>query len=95
MRITFSARHFDATDKLQTFAENEISRLKKHFDGVLHGEVVVEENGNLKQVEIRITMLGKTLPAKVEGNDFYKMIPKAVDKIEAQIKTTKSKAFGR
>lgn len=95
MKITFSARHFEASEKLQAFTTDEIRRLKKYFDGVLHADVVLEENGALKQVELRINMLGRLLPAKVEGSDFYKLIPKAVDKIETQVKTTKAKAFGR
>jgi putative sigma-54 modulation protein len=95
MKITFSARHFEASEKLQTFTAEEIRRLKKYFDGVLNVEVVLEENHTLKVAEIRVNMLGKLLPAKVEGTDFYKIIPTAVDKIEKQIRSTKSKAFGR
>jgi putative sigma-54 modulation protein len=95
MKITFSARHFEASEKLKDFATTELSRLKKYFDGVLLGEVVLEEQGGIKRAEIRIKMLGKTLPAKTEGEDFYKIIPKAIDKLEAQIKSTKSKAFSR
>ena len=96
MKITVSARHFEATEKLKEFALAEIFRLKKYFDGVLNGEVILEENGhNNHQAEIRISMLGHTLTSKVEGTDFYKMIPKAVDKIETQLKSTKAKATQR
>lgn len=95
MKITFSARHFEASSELKNFTTEQIRQLKKYYDGVLHGEVVLEENGHSKLVEVRITMLGKTLPAKVEGNDFLKLVPKAVEKIEAQIKSTKAKATER
>jgi len=95
VKITFSARHFEASDKLQQFAKDELAALKKYFDGVLHGEVVLEEHAAKKEVEIRITMLGKVLTSKVDGDDFYKIIPKAITKLEAQIKSTKSKASGR
>jgi len=93
LKITFSARHFEATDKLREFATEEIKSLKKYFDGVLNAEVVLE--GTQKEVEIRISMLGKVLTAKVQGDDFYKIIPKAVEKLEAQIKSTKSKIQNR
>jgi putative sigma-54 modulation protein len=95
MKITFSARHFEASANLQEFATGEIRRLKKYFDGILHAEVVLEEHSTNKLVEIRVNMLGKTLTSKIEDSDFYKIIPKAVDKLEKQIKTTKSKVMSR
>ena len=95
MKITFSARHFEASEKLQQFTTDQIRVLKKYFDGVLNAEVVLDEHGTLKEVEIRVTMLGKVLNAKTSGEDFYKVIPKAVEKIEVQVKSTKEKALGR
>lgn len=95
MNITFSARHFDASDKLKDFATAEIKRLKKYYDNVMNIDVVLEESASNKSVEIRVSILGKVLTAKMEDNDFYKIIPKAVDKLETQIKTAKAKAYGR
>ena len=95
MKITITARHFDASEKLQAFVNDEIRELKKYFDGVLHAEVVLDEHAALKEVEIRINMLGKVLTSKVEGDDFYKIVPKVIDKLETQIKTAKAKAFQR
>ena len=95
MKITFSARHFEATEKLRQFASDEIRVLKKYFDGVLNAEVILDEHATQKEAEIRVTMLGKTLTAKVAGDDFYKIIPKAVEKVEVQVKSTKAKALGR
>ncbi|MBM3326641.1 MAG: ribosome-associated translation inhibitor RaiA [Calditrichaeota bacterium] len=93
MKVTFSARHFDATEKLRLFATKEIERLKRYFDGNLNADVILEENGNVKSVELRLTMLGKLLPSRVEGADFYKLIPQAVDKLEKQVKSTKEKVY--
>ncbi len=93
MKVTFSARHFEASEKLQEFAKNEIHRLKRYFDGTLTGTVILEKNDNLKIVELRLNALGKLLPARMEGSDFYKIIPKAVDKLERQLKSTKSKVY--
>ena len=95
MKVTFSARHFDASDKLQEFAKGELMRLKKYFEGTLYGEVILEESGSLKVVDMRLNALGKLLPARVEGTDFYKIIPKAVEKIEKQLKAAKSKTYRR
>ena len=95
MKITFSARHFEASDKLKDFATEEIRRLKKYFDNVMNVDVVLVESGTNKSVEIRVKMLGKILTSKIEDADFYKMIPKVIDKLEAQMRTAKAKAAGR
>ena len=95
MKITFAARHFTASDKLQAFATRELEHLQRYFNGDLAGDIILEESGSLKTVEMRINMLGKLLPVRVEGNDFYKIIPKAVDKLEKQLKAQKSKKYNR
>lgn len=91
MKITFSARHFEPSEKLQKFAQDELSTLEKYFSGDLTGEIMLNQNGNLKEVEMRIHALGKVLPSKVDGDDFYKIIPAAVTKLEKQLKAEKSK----
>jgi len=95
MKITFSARHFDATHKLQKFAKAELMRINKFSDKAPTAEAILEENGNLKVADMRINAYGKTLFAKMEGDDFYKIIPKAVDKLEKQLKAAKSKVYSR
>ena len=91
MKITFAARHFEATDKLQSFAMQELERLSRYFNGDLSGEIILEENGGLKVTEMRLNMVGKVLPVKIEGDDFYKTVPRAVDKLEKQLKAQKAK----
>ena len=95
MKINFSARHFEATDQLREFVTSEIDHLSRFFEGRLSCDVILEENGNIKAAEIRLNMLGKVLPVRVEGNDFYKLIPKGVVKLEKQMLAQKSKITKR
>jgi len=95
MKVTFSARHFEPTKKLQDFATEEISKLEKYLTGRYSSEIVLQENENLKAVDIRLNALGRMFQASVEENDFYKIIPKAVDKLEKQLKVHKSKVQNR
>ncbi|NQT35427.1 ribosome-associated translation inhibitor RaiA [bacterium] len=95
MKTTLSARRFTPTEKLQNFAKKEINKLKKHFGDDITSEIILEENGNLKVVDIRLNALGKTFKTRVEDDDFYKIIPKAVNKLEKQLKSRKSKVFNR
>jgi len=95
MKVTFSARHFEASEKLKDFTTEEIKRLKKYHDNVLNVDVVLEESGALKTVEIRVKIQGKFLTSKAENSDFYKIIPKVVDKLEIQMRSAKDKANNR
>jgi ribosomal subunit interface protein len=95
MKIKFSARHFEATDQLREFVTSEIEHLSRFFEGRLSCDVVLEENGNNRAAEIRLNMLGKVLPVRVEGTDFYKLIPKGIEKLEKQMQSQKSKVTKR
>ncbi len=95
MKITFSARHFDATEKLQNFAKKEVDGLGKYADNIKHSEIILEQNDNLKSADIRLNAFGSSFISKVEGDDFYKVIPKCVEKIRKQLKAKKSKVLSR
>ncbi|MBT3231830.1 MAG: ribosome-associated translation inhibitor RaiA [Calditrichaeota bacterium] len=95
MKITFSARHFEATDKLKEFAKKELLRLKKYTDAASSGEIILDESKSQKIVDIRVTAFGKTLVSKMDGTDFYKVIPKVVSKLETQVRSIKSKVTTR
>lgn len=95
MNVKFSARHFEASDKLKNFAIEEVNRLKKYVENITSIDIVLDEAGSLKTAEIRVNVLGKVITSKGEDTDFYKMLPKVVDKLETQIRTAKDKAKGR
>ncbi len=95
MKITIAARHFDASDKLKDFATKELKRLNKYFEGKISGDIILEENGSTKKVDMRVSAFSKIFVSNIDGADFYKIIPKIVDKLENQLKSAKSKAFGR
>jgi len=95
MKITIAVRHFDASQKLKDFATKELTRLEKYFEGKISSNIILEENGSAKKVEMRATAFGKIFVSNIDGADFYKIIPKTVDKLENQLKSAKSKSFGR
>ncbi|RKY92000.1 ribosomal subunit interface protein, partial [candidate division KSB1 bacterium] len=41
MRVTFTARHFKASEQLRQYAENEVKKLKKFFDGIVDCDVIL------------------------------------------------------
>ncbi len=95
MNITFSTRHFEASEKLQSFAMKEFQGISKFSDDIVSGGIVLEENGNQKETRLRLNVYGRELVSKAGGTDFYKIIPAAVDKLKTQLKSKKSKVANR
>ena len=95
MKVTFSALHFAASDRLQSFATSEMQRLERYVAGHIDGDVVLREDGSVKVAEMRVNALGRLLPVRVEGDDFYRIIPKGIEKLEKQLKHQKSKITAR
>jgi putative sigma-54 modulation protein len=95
MRVNVSARHFKASSKLQEFATNEVMRLQKFFDHITDSEVILDWQKGNKQSEIILNVNGTRLTAAETSTDFYKSIPKAVDKLESQLRRYKGKLYKR
>ena len=95
MRVNVSARHFKASDKLQEFAAAEVMRLRKYFDNITAGEVILSWQKGNKSTEIILDVNGTKLTASEASHDFYKCIPKTVDKLESQLRKYKGKLYKR
>lgn len=95
MRVNVSARHFKASNKLQEFATNEVMKLRKFFDNISESEVILSWQKGSKSSEIILNVNGTKLKATEASNDFYKAIPKAVDKLESQLRKYKGKLYKR
>ncbi len=95
MRVNVSARHFKASEKLQQFAANEVMRLQKFFDNIIDSEVILDWQRGNKTSEIILNVNGTKLTATDVSNDFYKSIPKTVDKLENQLRKYKGKLYKR
>jgi len=93
MRVNVSARHFKASDKLQEFATTEVMRLKKYFDNILDGEVILSWQKGNKMSEINLNVNGIKLTAAEASDDFYKCIPRTVEKLERQLRKYKGKLY--
>lgn len=91
MRIIFTARHGKASDKLREFAEKEVRRLKKYYDGIIDCEIVLDYVKLQQIADIKITVYGRVLNAAVRSEDIYKSIDDAVSKLERQLIKYKEK----
>ncbi len=91
MQVTFTARHFKATEPLRLYAENEVARLRKFADGIVGCDIVLtqERNNHIADITVRIDNVKLNVSESTE--DFFKSIDQAVDKLERQIKKHRDK----
>jgi putative sigma-54 modulation protein len=91
MRITITVRHGKASDKLKEYAEKEVGRLKKYYDGIIVCEIILDYVKINQIAEINIGVYGTVLNSVVQSDDMYKSIGEAVTKLERQLEKYKAK----
>ena len=97
MNLQFTARHFKAHDGLKEYALAQVSTLKKYYDGIVNGNVILrfeKSKESVKIVEINLAVHGTNLVAIERSDDFYKSIDSAVIKLERQLQKYKDKRRG-
>jgi putative sigma-54 modulation protein len=91
MHITFTARHFKATNRLKEYSEKKVTRLKRYYDGIIECEIILDYEKLDQIAEIAIKVYGQRLVAIEKSEDIFKSIDAAVDKLERQVKKYKEK----
>lgn len=91
MRTIFTARHYKAPDDLKHFAEGEVLRLKKYYDGIIDCEIILDYEKQTQIAEIKISVNGQTLKAIEKSENIRKSITLATNKLERQLKKYKGK----
>ncbi|RLC48024.1 MAG: ribosome-associated translation inhibitor RaiA [Candidatus Cloacimonadota bacterium] len=91
MQITITARHFEITDAIKTYAETSVRRLKKYFENIIYVDIVLSIEKIRNIAEINLHYKKADLISKAEEKDMYKAIDVAVEKMEKQIKRHLSK----
>lgn len=95
MTLIFTARHFKAHDSLKEFAEAELEKLSKYYDGIIKSEVILsydKPSNSIKTAEVIVHANNHhTFTAKNSSDDFKVSIEGAVEKISKQVKKYKDK----
>ena len=74
-----------------------MSTLKKYYDGIVTGNVVLrfeKSKDSVKIAEINLAVYGTKLVAIEKSENFYKSIDNAVEKMERQLLKYKGKRRG-
>jgi len=91
--IVTGRRSFEITPAIRDYAESKVDKLPRYFDRVSAIEVVADKMEHDRfQVEIIVDAEhAKDFVAKVDGQDLYGCIDRAVDKLERQLTDHKEK----
>ncbi len=93
MRINFTARHYKSSPRLKEYAQNEVSRLEKFYDGIISCDIILDYQKDIQIAELNLTVYGQTLTVIEKSDDIYKSIDMAVQKMERKLKRYKEKKF--
>jgi len=91
MKLTTTARHFEATPDIVEYTEKKMMKLKRFFDNILHVDVTMSVEKFRHIVEVNVHVNGHNFFAKEESDDMRTSIDKAADDLERQVKKFKGK----
>ncbi len=91
MKVKVTARHFDLSENLNTYAHDEIKRLEKYFDNIIDADLTMTIEKNRQIAELSVRVYRTTLTAKAKTYDMYLAIEQVIAKMETQIKRYKEK----
>ena len=100
MDITVSARHIDISPALRAAAEEKLGRLSRFGAGIERVEVhfVEERNPRIAQrevCEVTFETRGRRVRARAAAADTFAAIDLAIEKVEHQLHTMKTKVVAR
>ena len=98
MDIHVTCRKIRLHSDLKEYAISEVEKLEHIFDHIQHCEIVFAKDGKAndnKFAEIVLHTNGHFLTAKESADDFFKSFDMAIEKIEHQLSTYKSKLMTR
>lgn len=91
MKIEFTGRGVDITDRIRNFTESKFDRLKKHLDAINDVSVVLSVEKYRHRVEIKFSSQKQSFHGHEETNDMFQAIDRVIDKLESQVRKYKQK----
>ncbi len=98
MNINFTARKFNASTTLQQFADEEVGKLTKFYDGILSCDIVLEptpDDESPARAELTVKVKRDLLNATETGPAYEQALRSAVDSIRRQLLKYKNKRSSR
>ncbi len=96
MKVTFTARHFSASDDLKEYAHTSVEKLNKYFDHISSVEIILEPTQDVTKpqgAELKVGVPGSLLTTSQEAKTYEQAVHDAVDNLSRQLRRYKEKRF--
>ncbi len=91
MKLTTTARHFEATPDLIEYTDNRMRKLKRFWDHILNVDVIMTVEKFRHIAEVKVHVNGHDFSAKEESEDMRTSIDRTAKDLERQMKKFKGK----
>lgn len=95
MNINIQSVKFDATERLQEFIHQKVSKLSQYYDGIISAEVTLKldkaEDTENKAAEINLNIPGNDLFAKKQCKTFEEAVDLSCEALRKQLIKWKEK----
>ena len=94
MQTQVTARHFDAPSALQEYAEKQLAKLERYYDGITDAHVVLRKGsgaGADKEADVTLNVYQQRLNAKDTAATHEEAIDHCVKRLRRQLKKYKAK----
>ncbi|MDR9418777.1 ribosome hibernation-promoting factor, HPF/YfiA family [Gracilimonas sp.] len=94
MKVTFTARHFEASADLQQHCRDSVDKLEQFYDRIVMCDIIMEptpSDENPHQAELVIKVPRKVITVKEEAKSYEQAIHNAVETASRQLKKYKDK----
>lgn len=98
MNTSFTARHFNASDRLQAYSLESVKKLERFYDGILDCDIVMSPNESHEepqQVELTVKVAKTVLIASESAATYEQALTKAIDNMTRQLLKYKEKRFAK
>jgi putative sigma-54 modulation protein len=93
MRMTTTARHFEASDELIEHSKKKLRKLKRYFNDIINVDLVMSVEKIRHIAEVNVHVDGHDFTAKEESDNMYRSVDRAAKDLERQIKKFKRKVI--
>ena len=92
MNLTLAGHHLQITPAIRNYVTTKLERVERHFDDLMHINVVLSVEKLRQKVEANVHIRGKELFIEADDENLYAAIDLLADKLDRQIIRHKEKA---
>ena len=95
MDIAVTFRHMKPAESIRRYAEEKVSKIEKYLDFPIEAHVVLSVEKFRHIADVTLSVSGTWIKGIEETEDMYSAIDKVMDKLEKQVKKSRSKIRNR